>query len=352
MDGPSSPQARFHHTLTVIPRHQATGEGPLADLSHDFLVMVGGHNRHIEPILGLHVFTLRDASFAWPDHESLSDRRVGATATWCAQPRQPEPPGRGFHSAAAWRAPWTTDFVVVSCGVGAADDSHGRAALADTWLFDASTSTWIELLAQLPIARSRAASAIVRGQLVLCGGCRQPTRGNCLAPGTMLNDVWLLDLLSAVEYDALQYSTTARQHPWTRCVMPTDTAERPCHVGASATALHGGKVLIIMGGYSSHPSSVDEFGDSRSDAAWALQETQAVSFGLHDSAVAIDGGVRRLGIHTTSLGTRVAASCLVSRGAASYPGVVNADEMDTLSNWVAAEGTRVLVHAACRPSRI
>ena len=325
------PRARFHHTLTVIPRAQATGEG-----SHDFLVMVGGHNRLIEPILDLHVLSLRDASFDWSDHESLGERRISAKVTWCAQPRQPEPPGRAFHSAIAWTAPWCTDFVVVTAGLGsAALDGDDWTALADTWLFDTSSSTWIELLARLPTARSRASLAIVRGQLVLAGGCRQPTLGNPLAPGAMMNDVWLLNLLSAVEYNALQYSTSALEHPWTRCVLPTDAPECPCRISPRVTALHGGKVLLILGGYGQSNCS-DQFGDSASNSAWGLQETQALSFGLDESW--------NLGIRATQA-THAVASCLVSSGAALYPGEASADEVETrASSWLAAKGMHVLVH--------
>jgi len=340
------PQARFHHTLTVVPRCQSTED--------DFLVMVGGHNRLIQPILDMHVLSLRDATFHWPDHDRLPERRIGATVTWVAQPREPQPPARGFHVAACWTSPWCTDFLVVSCGVGTTNggqfqgdvDGDFVTALGDTWLFDMDQSSWVQLIAQLQPPRSRAASTIVRGQVVICGGCRQESSVS-LAPGEALNDVWLLDLLCAVQYDGPPaYSVSAVDQPWVRCVLPIDSAERPVHIGASAMALYGGRVLLVLGGHG-RSAPADQFGDLPAETAWALHESQAVGFS-GGTTLAIDHGSRWLGCHDQAASEsmpRPFAAALVSRGLAHYAGEETAGEAEErVTSWLAVEGMRVLIH--------
>lgn len=163
-----SPAARFHHSLTMVPRSSTTG-----DLSHDFLVLLGGHDRTIEPLLDLHVLTLRDASFDWDDSDDSP--RVAAIASWVAQPRDPEPPPRGFHAAVHWMTPWEgSEFIIVCCGMG-----PGYAALGDTWLYCLGASSWVELAATLPqgFERSRPALTVVGHMLLLSGGCHTAEAG-------------------------------------------------------------------------------------------------------------------------------------------------------------------------------
>ena len=292
------PVARFHHTLTVVPGR------PPAPSCEDTLVMLGGHDRTVTPILSTHVLLLGLGSFEWGGDDEAKRpeetgedgmRRRAATLTWCAQPRDPEPSPRGFHAACHWHDPrdeWS-DFVILSCGLGAADDEEraGEAQLrnyqplGDTWLFDLCASSWLRLPARLP-ARSRPALAVARDRLILAGGCRAAgsAEPNPLAPGEAFDDVWLLDLKRAVgPACAASHQRTAREGvAWERCLLPSHRVHRAPHANATALALHGGAVVLILGGHDPRKRmtiSADHFGDMNGSQAWALHETEAVAVG-------------------------------------------------------------------------
>lgn len=279
------PQARFHHTLTVVPGAEPGGA---EDDQSSFVVLVGGHNRTIQPIFDMHVFTLRDSSFDWDDAEGDDSRRVAVRASWVAQPRDPQPPPRGFHSAAHWASPfWSSDIVIVCCGIGGSDGANAYyAPLGDAWAYDVCASEWIEL-PSLPegAARSRAALAVCRHQLVLSGGCGDPasradTAGGQgpLTPGIGFDDVWILSLLRTLSvHPTIEYSfTTLAGAAWERVVLPG--VHRMAHINSSACALHGGAVLLILGGHDAR-CWPDQFGDLPGDSAWALHETEAIAIG-------------------------------------------------------------------------
>ena len=276
------PEARFHHTLTVVPR-------PPSSTESDFLVMLGGHDRTIRPILSTHLFSLRDASFPWDDDDDT--RRRMATVSWVAQPRDPEPCPRGFHGACHWRDPRDDcPFVILSCGLGSPPYvqhvdgfviPEAEQALDDTYAFDMNSSEWLQLHARLPSghARSRPALTVARDRLILAGGCRgcaDPDRST-FAPGPVFDDVWLLDLQQAIGHEA-DYRHAARAGvEWERCVLPTDRVHKAPHVNAMAHALHGGAAVLLLGGH--YPGKVDSFGDTQFGETWALHETAAIAIG-------------------------------------------------------------------------
>ena len=208
------PCARFHHTLTVVPRRAETGP-----TSYDFVVMIGGHDRTISPIFDLHMFSLRDASFRWLDLPGSSDdesRRVEAQADWYLQERSPQPSARGFHSAVHYYSPMMeADCIIVCCGVGELVDalrvSHGPyCALGDAWLFNLNDSEWSMLpgLPDQPLYRSRAALTVARDRLFLTGGCRADMNGN-LTP-----------------WNAVRRSLGARHDTWRLCATSRHRAEQ------------------------------------------------------------------------------------------------------------------------------
>ena len=276
------PQARFHHTLTVVPRTEAEGED-----GFDFVFMIGGHNRTISPILDTHAFSLRDASFEWLSDvlrhpiDDCDDQRVTASASWVAQPREPEPSPRGFHCATFWR-PREGDpgFIVVACGLGISADivdddddtvDDDYCALGDAHLFSCADSQWTPLEAKLPEPRSRAAASIVRDHLVICGGCRASANPRYpLAPGAPYNDVWLLKL-----------SVPQGAQVWERCSLPSDRVPTTVpRTQAVAHSVFGGSALLLLGGCdpTRRPEATDNFGDTHTAQAWALHESVALSF--------------------------------------------------------------------------
>ncbi|EOD29870.1 hypothetical protein EMIHUDRAFT_233445 [Emiliania huxleyi CCMP1516] len=184
----AAPVARFHHTLTLLPRREAAGD--------DSLALLGGHDRTISPLLDLRLFSLR--------HASLPRKASGVAAAsvsvgWSRSTHVlgPAPSPRAFHSAAHYDHPAAgRGLLLACCGLGpAAGGEEVFAALDDTWAFDLSSGRWLELAARLPhgFARSRAALAVSRDRLLLAGGCR--ARAPALAtylpltPGPAFDDV-------------------------------------------------------------------------------------------------------------------------------------------------------------------
>lgn len=305
------PAARFHHSLTVVPRREATALDDGDPTGDDFLFLIGGHDRTISPIGEdfLHCFSLRDAGYHWLSEDpnwsgdESDDRRVGATVTWVAQPRDPQPTPRGFHAAAHWSSPWKWgDFVVVSCGLGIrdalVDDGELEAgdiyqALGDTWLYDVCLSTWMEL-ASLPSGRerSRAALAVAGDRLILAGGCTSSSGHSLLAVGSPFDDLWMLDLLSAVRLDSSAAGGAGGAVPrqgaaWERVILPAERVARPPHLNSHACTLHGGAVLLILGGHGMNgdrgedrDGSADQFGDLGGRHAHALHEGIALALGI------------------------------------------------------------------------
>ena len=321
------PCARFHHTLTVVPRRAETGP-----TSYDFVVMIGGHDRTISPIFDLHMFSLRDASFRWLDRPGSSDdesRRVEAQADWYLQERSPQPSARGFHSAVHYYSPMMeADCIIVCCGVGELVDalmrSHGPyCALGDAWLFNLNDSEWSMLpgLPDQPLYRSRAALTVARDRLFLTGGCRADMNGGLMI-GTPFDDLWVLDMIPGgyAQRPDIARSRWVWDSHWVQVHMPTKIPERLHPVNANAHALHGGAVLLILGGCHPVPSSPDNFGDLSGADAWALHEGEAISL----------NGALHSGHPTTR------------RCTAGQPFYHGPD--DAGRGWVADRGARVLVH--------
>ena len=286
-----SPQARFHHTMTVVP-HEADADAAAADI----VFMIGGHSRTIAPLNDVYAFSLRNASFEWPREgsrpvqDSHDGARVAAVASWVlTKPPGPRPTPRGFHCANYWRPrAGHAGFIVVSCGLGIsvdeddadreADDDFdplhqvgrwGYRALGDTWLYSLEDGAWTLHPVRHPEPRSRAAASVVRGMLVVCGGCRESDRWERpLQPGAPFNDVWLLGLDSFTE-------------AWERCTLPSERIPPPVpRTQSVARAVLGGSALLILGGYDPRRSSVltDPFGDTHTTQAWAPHEALALSF--------------------------------------------------------------------------
>ena len=330
------PCARFHHTLTVVPRRAETGP-----TSYDFVVMIGGHDRTISPIFDLHMFSLRDASFRWLDRPGSSDdesRRVEAQADWYLQERELEPCARGFHSAVHYYSPMMeADCIIVCCGMGPTEltvdgvddfDQHGPYfALGDAWLFNLNDSEW-SMLPGLPdpsLYRSRAALTVARDRLFLAGGCRnaidlgggyynEGPDEDSISPGTAFFDLWVLDMIPG-GYEG--YDRWVWGSKWVQVHLPT---ERPTtHINANAHVLHGGAVLLILGGHRSGVS-YDNFGDVRGADAWALHEGEAIS---------LNGA-----LHSEHATTR--------RCTAGQPFYHGPD--DAGRGWVADRGAHVLLH--------
>ena len=328
------PQPRFHHTLTVVP-------DPNQEHPDDFIVIFGGHNRIMSPIVDLHVFTLRDASFDWlseaMDVDESKDFRVSATAAWVPQPRDSEPMPRGFHCATFWQPQDTAlaadepgGFLVVSCGLGFEPEGDGEepeppfgaqpAVLGDVWLYSTSSSQWSQLPSELPESarRSRAAASIVRDCLVLSGGCGLPEGEHWLSPGVPFHDIWVLNLADA-------YLRTPAL--WERCTLPSDHVARPKHTQATACPMFGGAALLIFGGFdpSRRPGMTDNFGDPHSGQAWAAHESLVLSF-----------------TNRTPTSPRAAALCTAGMPDSQ---VADRSEEADCPAWVPRErGARVLVH--------
>ena len=352
------PAARFHHTLTVAPH--ADDE----DDAFDFLVMIGGHDRTISPILDTHFFSLREASFTWaseraPELEgSYENRRIGVEAQWeTATPSSDEPDARAFHVAEFWRHPRLGHrCVVMSGGIGEFEDVDegdgmiSSPALGDTWTFDLDdfsddpemNTAWTEMdVGEMTPPRSRAASAMARDQLIVCGGCRA---GSHIKPGQLLNDVWSLDLLMASD-------AVGR---WTRCTLPADGPARPPHVCASAAALYGGAVLLVLGGHDDVQSGTyhrmareglitqdqwpkitsafDQFGDATGYHAFALHESLVLGTGGSGPAPTLpepSGCAMPSRLVTAGLPLR----CESAEAAGAFA-----------ASWFATPGDRVLLH--------
>ena len=317
--GQRPPQARFHHTLTVAPRvagFDGDGDGNASDraASNDVLWMVGGHNRMIQPILDMHWLSLHKATFAWAPREAEAvgiassggesggqqpheQQRVGVEVEWQHVPSLAGPmsagvpPPRGFHVASFWRpaqeetgasAVVRKGYLVVSGGLGLRGEGAGHGnfdlevfPLADTFVYDLDRNEWEKLLCEHPVPRSRAAGCIVRNRwLALAGGCRQAS-GAAMEPGEPYNDLWLLDLASSL------FGQVTGTVGWERCALPSEGVVRPPHLGSSCFAVHGGAVLLILGGH--HTSGqlgrdeADQFGDASGRRSLALHESQAIA---------------------------------------------------------------------------
>jgi len=277
-----APVARFHHTLTLLPRREAAGD--------DSLALLGGHDRTISPLLDLRLFSLR--------HASLPRKASGVAAAsvsvgWSSSTHVlgPAPSPRAFHSAAHYHHPAAgRGLLLACCGLGpAAGGEEVFAALDDTWAFDLNSGRWLELAARLPhgFARSRAALAVSRDRLLLAGGCRARPAALAtylpLTPGPAFDDVWLLDLRRGLIQSELGIRPAAVS-AWERCVLPHERAHRTPHANATAGTLHGGAVVLVLGGHDTFLSpladeAVDSFGDLADEQAWALHETEAILVG-------------------------------------------------------------------------
>ena len=369
--GQRPPQARFHHTLTVAPRVASFDcDGGVNDgsTSDDTLWMVGGHNRMIQPILDMHWLSLHLARFeclapTGSEAEATSasggasggsqpheQQRVGVEVEWQRAPSQAAqmpagvPPPRGFHVAAHWR-PTPGDlgagavvgkrgYLVVSGGLGLRGEGGGHGdfdlevfPLADTFVYDLDRKEWEGLRCEHPLPRSRAAGCVVRNRwLAIAGGCRQAS-GDAMEPGAPYNDLWLLDLVSNL------FGEVAGTVGWERCGLPSDWVARPPHVGSSCFPVHGGAVLLILGGHHTsgqgRSDEADQFGDASGRRSLALHESQAIALRV--------GGEARPRIST-------GAVQLVTAGVPCYREGSGVEGGGRTTETIFGAGERVLLH--------
>ncbi|CAE8644582.1 unnamed protein product, partial [Polarella glacialis] len=221
------PAPRFHHTQTVI--------------GGSVLVVLGGHNHLVQPILGVGMLQLESeypqgigseedlSGLAWL---SMPDRGAGVSS----------PAHRAYHSAVEWN-----EQLILFGG-----ERH-LFQHRDTWLLDPRREVWTKLPVDFPEGRSHAAVAIANGdKLVICGGSFHAAAGHVSraseASRQLKHDVWVLDLLdpAAAGWVCLQPSLPRR------CSAPS----------ALPQALHAGRTLIVFGGHDG--SDLDHFDDPRS----------------------------------------------------------------------------------------
>ncbi len=211
---------------------------------------------------------------------------------------------------------------------------HDLITLGDTWLLDDRNGEWLDLRARLEPRRS-ATVAVTRGsKLVLCGGCRTPSVLE-MTPGAAFNEVWVLDLEMALLAARAFGGVGVGGVEWERCSAPSGRVPRCPRMGAKAHTLHGGAVLLVLGGHDTsrerggRPPS-DQFGDVTIERAIALHETDA--YALTRAAGGAPGRARTAALATAGLPQ-------AAWGFFSHRAVTMRAE-----GWSATQGHRVLVH--------
>jgi hypothetical protein len=177
------------------------------------------------------------------------------------------------------------------------------------------------------------ALVVARETLLLAGGVRgagdsAPTP---LAPGAAFDDVWLLNLQAAIgppRADSAYGRAPRSGVVWERCVLPCDRVHRAPHANAAAHALHGGAVVLLLGGHDPCDEA-DQFGDMEGDQAWAVHEAEGIAMG---------------GALPSARPPRLNAGM----GTEGMPHLLDhsAEAIDTRNSlWAGEKGTRVLVHS-------
>ena len=260
------PPPRFHHSFSVMP---GRGDGSSC------MVLLGGHDHTISPILSPWVLDLGELavgddgrvtgadSVQWHEITSAVDPETGSRSS---------PPPRAHHSAVAWPG----HGLVVFGGEGL-DDGWGAEFLEDTWLLAsrhtaaavATTSLseyydswqWIRLASDGPrtAPRTHAAATIACGErLMIFGGYNYGPDDD-----DIFTDIWALDLQSPAE------------HGWQP--VTESGCDIPQQVGATAVAVHGGKTVLLLGGYlgGDGGSHLDHFNDPEEGALLCMGHSWA-----------------------------------------------------------------------------
>lgn len=252
------PTPRFHHQLTAVGRSA--------------LVVSGGHDYMLHPLLDVHVLSLRgvhacaadpaaDGTGSGAAGRTLDDRamqRVRWTpaaelgVAFSAAAARAPPPSRAYHVAVAWGR-----HLVLFGG------QRDRELLSDTWLLDTALGGWRlrELHMPEPCADglARAAGGVVRDRLIVCGGVRSGAASGYLPS----SDTWLLDL-------------SAPGARWERVAAhPSVPRASVAQLSASVGTLHAGHTVLLLGGHRGR--CLDRFGDA---SAGFLAPVDACAFRL------------------------------------------------------------------------
>ena len=255
------PPPRFHHSFNILP-----GRGD----SSSCMVLLGGHGHTISPILSPWVLDLGDLAVSDDGHVTGADSVQWHEITAADDPETGSlgsPPPRANHSAVVWPGQGLVVF-----------GGNNRVPLEDTWLLASSHTTataatsslslseyydsweWIRLASDGAMTgpRSHAAATIVHGErLMIFGGYNYGPNED------ILTDIWALDL------------QTPAEHGWQPV---TETGfDIPQQVGATAVAVHGGKTVLLLGGYDAgnNGNHLDQFADPEEGALLCMGHTWA-----------------------------------------------------------------------------
>lgn len=248
-------EARLHHCFTVMGA-ECRGRPRQADPSGSALVISGGHNYLLRPILAVHVLSLRGVDLCVGEEAALlGGGRVSEAAlrALCWKPADELPPlrpapgsepcprARAHHSAAAWGRR------LVLFGGELEDGTRG----SDTWLLDSVLGGWTRLPVSLPTGgRARAAAAVSGDCLLICGG-EGPD-------AVAYADVWALDLSAPT---ALGWTLA---YDCFNSLRQVDRLGAPLGLSASLAPIHAGRTLLLFGGHSGEGIE-DHLGDPASE---------------------------------------------------------------------------------------
>ena len=261
------PTARFHHAMLVasLPSPRI---GAVFGALEQQLVVLGGDDKRVQPIWDACALSLAHVRLqpepAWdvggqrPPSELLGLTEVEWVPEWEWLEDGPGP--RTRHGVAALG---DMPGVVVVGGKGIDGE-----ALSEVWLCVAEGvgARW-DTLPDFPHPVSRAAVAVVRESVAVCGG--DGATGSSPYP-EIRRDVWLCPLKGGSAWvNVVPHDGPSRLPRATRC--------------DGAATVVGGEVLLIFGG--SFGGMLDHFGDDMGMNCWGLGEVLAMRLGPGGAAI-------------------------------------------------------------------